>query len=277
MSDISPRAEDFIIAEEVGDRRMYERSERFPTWPGGASGVTIGDGYDCGYVTHDELDADWKGRISDAMLAALHSVVGIKGAAAAAAARSLRGVVDIPWDVATAVFKQNDVPKFVGRCRATLPNFDKLPPDCRGAIVSLAFNRGTSWAIPIAKDPNQRFLEMREIKQAMIAERFDRIPAALRHMKRIWPPGTSGHEDLTRRREREAVLFEQGLKACAIVIPAQNAPGREGGASQVPASVPLPTAPTPAAIKQIGAPDLLAAFATALLRAIEHRLAAHPI
>ena len=39
-------------------------------------------GYDLGYATHAKVDADLKGKIPDAMLAACHSCVGIRGTAA---------------------------------------------------------------------------------------------------------------------------------------------------------------------------------------------------
>ena len=54
---------------------------------------------------------------------------------------------------------------------------------------------------------------MRAIKAAMAAENFKDIPIQIRAMKRLWPLGTSGHADLTARREHEAVLFEKALAA----------------------------------------------------------------
>ena len=49
--------------------------------------------------------------------------------------------------------------------------------------------------------------EMRDIRDAVAAGRFNDIPAALRAMKRLWPEGNG----LRGRREREAKLFEEGL------------------------------------------------------------------
>jgi hypothetical protein len=50
---------------------------------------------------------------------------------------------------------------------------------------------------------------MRAIKECVSLKQFAGIPAQFRSMKRLWP-STSG---LPGRREREAVLFEQGLAA----------------------------------------------------------------
>ena len=44
--DIPTRAVAFIAREEVGGRGFYDAQCARPTWPGGASGVTIGVGYD---------------------------------------------------------------------------------------------------------------------------------------------------------------------------------------------------------------------------------------
>jgi peptidoglycan hydrolase-like protein with peptidoglycan-binding domain len=55
--DIPTRAVSFIAREEVGSRGFYDAQCARPTWPGGASGVTIGVGYDLGYQAG--FAADW--------------------------------------------------------------------------------------------------------------------------------------------------------------------------------------------------------------------------
>src|SRR4051794_27103981 len=44
--DIPTRAVTFICREEVSSREFYDKKCARPTWPGLASGVTIGVGYD---------------------------------------------------------------------------------------------------------------------------------------------------------------------------------------------------------------------------------------
>jgi hypothetical protein len=51
MPTVSQKAIDLIVFYEVNDEPTYTRRYTAPTWPGGASGVTIGIGYDIGYVT----------------------------------------------------------------------------------------------------------------------------------------------------------------------------------------------------------------------------------
>ncbi|MER3498445.1 MAG: hypothetical protein C4308_07320 [Chitinophagaceae bacterium] len=46
---ISQKSIDQLIAFVISSKELYEKKYQQPTWPGGASGVTIGIGYDCGY------------------------------------------------------------------------------------------------------------------------------------------------------------------------------------------------------------------------------------
>jgi len=135
---------------------------------------------------------------------ALVSVAGVHGSAARAQLVRLRAIVVVPWDAAMSVFQDHDVPKWALICENYLPNFDDLPPDCRGALLSLAYNRGPSF-----DNVGDRYAEMRAIKADMAAQNFSDIPAEFRSMKRLWP-GTS-MRGLVLRREHEARLFEQGL------------------------------------------------------------------
>lgn len=217
--NISKAAYDLILKEEVSSPRIYVKKYRGPIWPGHASGVTIGIGYDVGYVTATELRREWQGRIPDPMIAALIPCCGVTGKAAQALVSQLRraGLIDIPFDVAKQQFDEVKLPKFERLTARALPNTDKLHPDCFGALVSLTFNRGTSYSIPASRDPQGRYREMRAIRTAMAAENFHLIPACFRDMKRLWPG--SG---LAARRENEAKLFERGLKA--QVAPLLSAP-----------------------------------------------------
>lgn len=232
---ISPEADQLIINEETGGQAYYEKTERHPTWPGGMSGVTIGNGYDLGYSTKANIAADWGPFLTANAIAALQSVSGIHGSPASSHAHELHWI-DVPWDAAMAVFHERDLPKWVDIVRRVLPNCGKLNGDCLGAIVSLAFNRGPSF-----DQSGARYTEMRNIKQHMGMMQFDKIPADFRSMKRLWPVGG----DLWRRREHEAVLFEKGLAAMSGVAPApqQSAPILQPSPEQPCA--PSPSEPMP--------------------------------
>ena len=209
LCGLSPEADALIVNEETGGQAYYEKTELHPDYPGGASGVTIGNGYDCGYSTAGDIATDWGPYLPADAVAALASIAGIHGSPAQSHAVALHWIT-VPWDAAQAVYHLRDIPKWVATCRRNLPNFDKLNGDCKGVEVSIAFNRGASFDLP-----GDRYREMRAIKAHMIAGQFDLIPAEIRSMKRLWPLGTPDHADLTARREHEAVLFEQGLAAMA--------------------------------------------------------------
>lgn len=205
MALISKRAFDLIVQEEVSSKALYEKKYRRPEWPGGASGVTIGIGYDvgAGVSSSAQLQRDWTGHIPQSMIDALVRCIGVTGARAKAMLPSVRPLVDVPWDAAMAVFEQSTLPKYYELARRALPNFDKLSLDCKGVLVSLVYNRGASF-----NNGGDRYSEMRAIRAHMQSGAFDKIPGELRAMKRLWP-GVGG---LIRRRDREAALFAEGLK-----------------------------------------------------------------
>lgn len=207
MHQISQAAVDLIVAEEITSRAYYNARCRHFEWPGGASGPTVGIGYDCGHVTRDELAQDWAGLLDANAVAWLQAAVGIKGAAARDWVRQHGRGVTIEYDVAMRQFSERELPKWIERVRASLPRFAELPPDCAGAIVSLAYNRGCSWDLT-----GDRYVEMAWIKQHMLAGDFAAIPGEIRRMARLWTGAV--HQ----RRLKEAALFERGLAGPAPAV-----------------------------------------------------------
>jgi GH24 family phage-related lysozyme (muramidase) len=199
---ISDTAFNLIVEFEVSSQQVYITKYQKPTWPGGASGVTIGIGYDVGYTTSAELHADFDTLIPAGMVTALEKAIGVTGAAAAPLAQNLAASVVVPWDAAIGVHRSKVIPRWAGQTERSLPNTGGLDGDAFGALVSLTYNRGASFSVA-----GDRFAEMRAIKADMTAENLDDIPAQFRLMKRLWPtvPG------LQKRREREAQLFEAGI------------------------------------------------------------------
>lgn len=205
---ISQRATSLIVSFEVSSPEMYQARYTKPVWPKGESGVTIGIGYDIGYTRAADLKKDWAGYLDDGDIESLRIACGVRGAGARPVAGNLRGVV-VPWDVALKQYQNVMQPRYVGIAERALPNFKELSEDCRGALVSLVYNRGASFGIPEHRDKTGRYKEMRNIKAAMIKQDFASIPQEIRTMKRLWSinelPG------LHKRRDAESVLFEIGL------------------------------------------------------------------
>jgi GH24 family phage-related lysozyme (muramidase) len=110
---------------------------------------------------------------------------------------------------AEAVFRTRTLPATAAQTRAALANTAALAADSFGALVSLVYNRGPSFAAAGA-----RYLEMRAIAAAMASRDFGAVPAQFRAMKRLWQsdPALAG---LVARREQEAILFEAGLAEAA--------------------------------------------------------------
>jgi GH24 family phage-related lysozyme (muramidase) len=209
---ISKRASALIISSEVSGIAQYEHRFRRPTWPGGSSGVTIGIGYDLGFVGQRQFSADWTDYLDSGVCRELSECCGLYGEPARIALLNVSRI-DIPWPLANRQYEERIQPQRIGETEAVLQNSDLLSADSLGALVSLVYNRGAAgFLIPPAKDPAGRFREMRNIRELMQAKRFSEIPAQLLAMQRLWQR-TPGGEGLVLRRKLEAQLFSLGLSA----------------------------------------------------------------
>ena len=202
---ISQEARNLVIGFEVSDQRTYERRYVKPEWPLGASGITIGIGYDLGYATATEITNHWKGLLSEPDIAMLCRGAGIRGTAARDALPAFMAI-RVPYDAALDVFQRKDIPRFGRLALNVFPNSAELAGHAFGALVSLVFNRGAAM-----KDnkPGDR-AEMRKIRDLTAARQFDQVPGQFRAMKRVWQ-GT-GQSGLLKRRDTEALYFERGLQ-----------------------------------------------------------------
>ena len=218
---ISKRGYDFCVRWETGGKDYYERIIKGkPIWPGYRTGITIGCGYDLGYHKLAQFTADWGSRLPSADFERLAKAIGFstrepgrpaKVAKVKALVRSYADIV-VDWDTAISQFDQSRMPQLVGQLYRALDNLDRLHPHCRGALLSLTFNRGAG----VYSASGDRFREGREIRRLMIsgkASDFRKIPAQLRSMKRIWGAASS----LARRRDEEADLFELGIREESLV------------------------------------------------------------
>ena len=206
---LSKKSLDLILEFEVGGgENYYNKFLKNPAWPEGQSGVTIGVGYDLGYVNKTEFSEDWKD-LPKETFDRLYKVVGIKGYNAKNLIRGLKDIT-IPWDLALKVFNNKTVTKFYNLTQQTFPNFDNLPEDAKGGLVSLVFNRGNALE-------GDRRREMKLIRDGMkLVSTFDQkaltfIANQIRNMKRIWIGG-SIEKGMNRRRDAEAKLIEDSLK-----------------------------------------------------------------
>jgi len=201
---ISQPAFDLIVRFETGGKEYYDKFLKHPSYPGGASGVTIGFGYDLGYESH--LESDWSQFLSSDDIQRLTRYVGYTGSRAKQAISAVRDII-VPWEQAQEVFNECTLPQEIRNTLRVFPSSaDKLPADAFGALVSLVFNRGTDL-------DGDRRIEMRQIRSAIDTGNpgpllLQRIAAELRKMKRLWHNNPDSDGDLVDRREAEAKLVE---------------------------------------------------------------------
>lgn len=170
-------------------------------WPGGASGITIGVGYDLGFVTSEQFEEDWSAHLESDQIGRLKDVIGLSGDAARQRAGEFRDIKIVRAD-AEEVFKERTLPLYSQRTEDAFPGVDQLPANAQGALVSLVFNRGG------AMDGDRR-REMRAIRDAVAAGDLQEIANQLRAMKRLWEG--KGLDGLLKRRDAEADLVESSI------------------------------------------------------------------
>jgi len=200
MKNPSPKALDLILEYEVGGgESYYNKYLTKPTWPGGASGFTLGIGVDCGYYTPDELGKIFSFLPSN-QLEIVKNASGKTGQKGKDYTNRYKnsGIV-IPWENAIEIFDNLTWSKFSRLAESIYPKLDELCDDAYGAIVSLVFNRGTS----LSGDSRK---EMRAIRDLIPSKDYAGIADQIRSMKRIWEG--KGLDGLLDRREAEAKLVE---------------------------------------------------------------------
>lgn len=199
QNPFSKKAFDLILKYEIGGgKNYYEKYLQKPTWPKGASGVTIGVGYDLGYNSLSQFEKDWFGKIPDQDFKALKKTLGVRGSNAQKLISSVSHI-KIPWSVAIEVFEKSTLPRFIKETLVAFPDADKLHPDAFGALVSLVFNRGSSVS-------GERRREMLNIRDLVPKKDYKKIAAEIRSMKRLWVG--KGMNGLLIRRDEEASLIE---------------------------------------------------------------------
>ena len=173
-------------------------------WPRGDSGISIGRGYDLGYVTETEFANDWADYLPPDYIERLKKVCGLKGESARRVATKFADMW-ITQEWADAVFERNMLPKQMWRTITAFPGVEELPADAQGALVALVYNRGTSMGTPKLDEVDNR-MEMRTIRAAVAVGDLKTITQQIRSMKRLWVG--KGLDGLLKRRDAEAALVE---------------------------------------------------------------------
>jgi peptidoglycan hydrolase-like protein with peptidoglycan-binding domain len=199
----------FIARAEVGSASQYRQKYQVPSWPSAASGITIGIGYDCQFVTRVQLLADWAGELPAETIQRLVPTVGIVGSQDLLT--PIQDVV-VPLKAAMTVFAKRSLAEYLVRTRSIYPGIDGLVPARRAALVSLVYNRGTRLS---DKDTvRQDRLEMRAIRDLLTSGQSDLVADQFDAMARLWDPAKLA--GLVLRRHAEATLWRAGFAALQL-------------------------------------------------------------
>jgi len=179
-----------------------------PSWPGGASGVTYGHGYDLGYNSEEQIRRDWTYHVNGNVLAFMISCAGVKGETAKKRITSETKTLRITAEAAREVFENRTLPRYIKLAQDTYPGFDELNEDTRGALVSLVFNRGSAFGVEGQPSWDSR-KEMRELKPLIEQGDLKAIADKIREMTRLWEG--KGLDGLITRRNNEADLIGNSI------------------------------------------------------------------
>ncbi|MEN6320401.1 MAG: peptidoglycan-binding protein [Syntrophaceae bacterium] len=202
----------FIALEETGGLDYYNNYTRWPHFPGEASGITIGVGYDLRWNSEEDFLATWGNYLSDIVLDELAKDIGKQGTKERV--RELRQIgIEVPFKSAWPVFVEKTLPRYYNDSMTIYPSLERVPGLCSSVLVSIVFNRGTDLRGTRRKEmraiqtilarADQDGLEKSEIK-AILAKVEDQIVS----MKRLWVPSSG----LSKRRQAEANLWRTGLE-----------------------------------------------------------------
>ena len=186
-----------LVRHEISSAAYYRKFLSHPIWPGGNSGVTIGIGYDLGQNSKTQVRKDWIGKLSEIDLEKLIVVCGLKGDIAKHALNGVRSIT-VPLEKAQEVFYESTLIRYAASTLRTYPGVEHLFPDAQSGLLSLIYNRGTSF-----KGAGRK--EMAEIKPLVEQQDYAGISLQIKAMKRLWKD--KGLDGLLKRRDDEAKLI----------------------------------------------------------------------
>lgn len=203
----------FIAKEETGGLGYYDLITKWPHFPGYASGITIGVGYDLRFNPKEDFIDAWGDYLPINYINELEKDIGKKGTKDRA--RELKEMgISIPFKYAWPVFVNNILPEYYNRTESIYPLLKDLPDLCRSVLVSLVFNRGTK----LSGSTRREMKNIRDILSLVDIENITKnesknillsVEDEILSMKRLWAPQSG----LIKRRQSEANLWREGLKS----------------------------------------------------------------
>lgn len=134
---------DLLVRWEITSQQVYMRRYQWPIWPGGASGITWGIGYDGGHQPAHIIVREWEAHEHRQRLSTTSGIIGER---ARQALPSYRDIV-VPWRMAVDVLEAASIPRYRAAARRAYGrHFDTAPPGVQCALTSETYNRGESMA-----------------------------------------------------------------------------------------------------------------------------------
>jgi len=197
---VSPNTVALIVMFEVGNETRYRARYQGVVCPGGASGPTVGIGFDGGHQTPETIIRAFRGHPAAKRMATV--MPGAIGPDRCAAARTKLTDVRVPWATALRIFEADTLPDYAARTRRAFGRpLDNVPPDASGSVVATVYNRGHAMLGSARR-------EMRTIRdECLPAASTACMATQYRSMTRLWR-GTPIERGLAARYEATARLAE---------------------------------------------------------------------
>lgn len=194
---VDPAVFELVVRWEVTSQAQYVRKYQGVICPGGASGPTIGIGYDLGTQTPAAIRAAWGWHPAIEELVTASGQVGPERCAAWRAGH--RGV-RVSYDDALRVFATHDWPRYVAMAaRAYRNGWEGLTLNHQRGLAGNGYNRGFSFV-------GSRKAEMRVVRDTCVPSNLAPCTAdQLRASCRVWE-GTALYNGLCARRRAEAAF-----------------------------------------------------------------------
>lgn len=192
---------DLLVRWEITSPQAYVRRYQSPIWPGGASGITWGVGYDGGHQSAPTILREWAAHAAAPRLA---TTSGIVGEPARAALPRYRDIV-VPWAMAVDVLEASSIPRYRAAARRAYGrHFDAAPVGVQCALTSETYNRGEAMA-------GSRRAERREIRDRCLPARdAECVAQQLEASCRVWASDERNGPGLCARRVDEARVARGG-------------------------------------------------------------------
>lgn len=190
-------ARDLLVRWEVSSQQAYVRRWQWPIWPGGASGITWGIGYDGGHQSKPTILREWRAHHAAPRLAATAGIIGERARVALPAYRD----ISVPWPMAIDVLDAYGIPRYRAAARRAYGRaFDGAPYRVQCALISEVYNRGEAMA-------GNRRAERRRIRdECLPAQDAECVARALEASCRVWSNDSINGAGLCARRRAEAAI-----------------------------------------------------------------------